>query len=442
MCGAHAAAESWWGRSGSVTDRSNRLRAAAEMPEAARAEGAAANEQEGSGGPSAAATAGLHEESVRLPTALVYDEAFLQHRVPAGFPEVPARLRESMRVIEATLATDALPQGRVSRLPTREATHQELAAVHVPEHIERIYERIEALTARGGGATGTTRPAEIASEVYASPESWRAAVLAAGAPLAVLDAIGEGRAHNGYALVRPPGHHAGPDYSMGFCIFNNVAVAARYAQQRWGWRRVLIVDYDVHHGNGTQDIFYADGDVLYFSTHQSPFYPGTGASSERGSGDGLGSTVNVPLPVGSGWSVYDPVFRQVLWPLADRFKPDVVLLSAGFDAHWADPLAEMRLSTADYSDLTLEVAEIADTYAHGRLVAVQEGGYHLDAVAQAAATALLALAGSDQIVDALGEPPALEFRWNEEAILRALYELHDLAGYRRKPRRQGRHTGP
>ncbi|HEU5440418.1 MAG TPA: histone deacetylase [Ktedonobacterales bacterium] len=416
-----------------MTDQSGKPRAEGTAEEAQDLTQGEATPPERDGSPAEATTTGVFEEPERLTTALVYDEAFLAHKVPAGFPEVPERLRESMRVIEATLATGALPEGRVLRLPAREATRDELAAAHTPAHIERIHDRIAALGAE-------SRPAEIAPEVYAAPESWRAAVLAAGAPLAVLDAVGEGRARNGYALVRPPGHHAGPDYSMGFCIFNNVAVAARYAQQKWGWRRVLIVDYDVHHGNGTQDIFYEDGDVLYFSTHQSPFYPGTGASTERGAGAGEGATVNVPLPAGSGWSVYDPIFRQVLWPLADRFKPDVVLLSAGYDAHWADPLAEMRLSTADYSDLTLEVAEIADTYAQGRLVAVQEGGYHLDAVAQCAATILLALAGSDQIVDALGEPPVQEFRWNEEAILRALYDLHDLAGYRRKPRRPGVRT--
>ncbi len=173
----------------------------------------------------------------------------------------------------------------------------------------------------GEGYTG--RPRSFATEVYLSPGSYQAALLAAGAPLVALDAIGEGRARNGYALVRPPGHHARPSHAMGFCLFNNVAVAARYAQQRWGWQRVLIVDYDVHHGNGTQEMFWEDGDVCYFSTHQFPYYPGTGASSERGEGAGLGATVNVPLPAGSGWSVYDPIFRQVLWPVADRFKPDV-----------------------------------------------------------------------------------------------------------------------
>ncbi|MFI5272940.1 MAG: histone deacetylase [Ktedonobacterales bacterium] len=385
-----------------------------------------------------ATAASVDMEPARLPTALIYDEAFLEHRVPAGFPEVPARLANSIRVIEDLLAQGLLAPERVLRLAPRAATGDELALVHTSAHVDHIREAIEALAARSGN--DAAKPVEIAEEVFASPGSWRAATLAAGAPLVALDAIAARRAHNAYALVRPPGHHASAGRSMGFCIFNNVAVAARYAQQRHGWQRVLIVDYDVHHGNGTQDIFYDDPDVLYFSMHQYPFYPGTGASTDRGEGAGLGATVNVPLPANSGWSVYDPVFRQVLWPLADRFKPDVVLLSAGFDAHWTDPLGEMRLSTADFSDFTLEVAEIADTYAQGRLVAVQEGGYNLDAVAQCAATVLLALTGSDGIVDTLGLAPPLDFRWNEEAILRALYDLHDLAGYRRKPRRQGERT--
>ena len=380
----------------------------------------------------------------RLPTALIYDEAFLAHHVPRGFPEVPERLAQSMRVIEGLFEQGFLPPEHVLRLAPREATRDELALAHTPAHIERIHAAIEAITARAGEGA-SARPVEIAAEVYASPESWRAATLAAGAPLVGLDAIAEGSARNAYALVRPPGHHAGADYSMGFCIFNNVAVAARYAQQRHGWQRALIVDYDVHHGNGTQDIFYEDADVVYFSTHEYgpppvSFYPGTGASTDRGTGAGLGATINVPLPAGAGWSVYDPIFRQVLWPVADRFKPDVVLLSAGFDAHWTDPLADIRLSTPDFSDFTLEVAEIADTYANGRLVVVQEGGYNLDAVAQNAATTLLALTGSDKVVDTLGLAPPQSFRWNEEAIIRALYDLHNLAGYRRKPRRRGERT--
>lgn len=371
----------------------------------------------------------------RLPTALVYDLAMLDHIVPEEFPEVPERLERGIALIEGLLAEGTLPAERVLRVDVRPATYDELTTVHTPAYVAKVQLAVERLREREGDAAD---PVKFATDVYISSGSYVAATLAAGAPLVALDAIGEGRAHNGYALVRPPGHHARPAQAMGFCLFNNVAVAARYAQQRWGWQKVLIVDYDVHHGNGTQEMFYDDPDVVYFSTHQFPWYPGTGASTETGDGAGKGKTINVPLPPGSGWSVYDPIFRQVLWPVADRMKPDLILLSAGFDAHWRDPLGDMRLSNADFSDLTLEVAEIADRYCGGRLVVVQEGGYHMDAVTQCMATTLVALTGSDGIVDTLGQAPPMSSRWNDEAIVNALYQLHDLAGYRRKPRRQGK----
>ena len=378
-------------------------------------------------------------EPTRLPTALVYDPAMLDHRVPEEFPEVPERLERGIAIIEALITEETLPAERVLRLDARPATLDDLTAVHTPAYVTKVQMAVERLKERGGDDMD---PVKFATDVYISPGSYTAATLAAGAPLVALDAIGEGRAHNGYALVRPPGHHARPGQAMGFCLFNNVAVAARYAQKRWGWQKVLIVDYDVHHGNGTQEMFYDDGDVVYFSTHQFPWYPGTGASTEMGEGAGKGATINVPLPPGSGWSVYDPIFRQVLWPVADRMKPDLVLLSAGFDAHWKDPLGDMRLCNADFSDLTLEVAEIADRYCDGRLVVVQEGGYNLDAATQCMATTLVALTGSDGVLDSLGLPPPMNSRWNDEAIISALYQLHDLAGYRRKPRRQGKRATP
>lgn len=370
----------------------------------------------------------------RLPTALLFDPTMLLHQPPADFPDQPERMRFAMEMIDALITEGTIPRELVLREPVRQATELELASIHDYTYINKVKKAVEAQT-RDDVESGAQGSHEVASEVYVSAGSWEAALLAAGAGLVGLDAIAQGRARNAYALARPPGHHARPKGGMGFCIFNNIAIAARYAQNHYGWRKVLIVDYDVHHGNGTEEAFYDDPDVVYFSTHQFPWYPGTGASGDRGVGAGLGATINVPLPARSGWSEYDAIFRQVLWPVADRMRPDIIMLSAGFDAHWRDPLGEMLLSTADFSDLTLEVIEMADRYCEGRLLVVQEGGYHYPAVAQCASTVLVALTGSDGIVDNLGQPPQRNSRWNEEAIIHALYELHGLEHYRRKPRR-------
>jgi acetoin utilization deacetylase AcuC-like enzyme len=380
-------------------------------------------------------------DPARLPTAYVTGDIFLEHQTPAGVPERSERLREAKARIARLIEAGTIPPEKLLQLAPRAATTDELTAVHSPEFVHQIREAVERVALEAMSGVPAVR--RFATDVYLSAGTYDAASNAAGAALVALDAIADERARNGFALVRPPGHHATADHAMGFCLFNNIAVAARYAQRRHGWQRILIVDYDVHHGNGTQDIFYEDGDVVYFSTHQYPWYPGTGASTEIGEGAGLGATINVPLPAGSGWSVYDPIFRQVLWPVADRLKPDLILLSAGFDAHFKEDegLGQMRLCNPDFSDLTLEVIEMADRYCDGRIVAIQEGGYELDALSQCAATVLVALTGSDGVVGSVERPEPAPVRWNDQAIINALYELHGLAGYRRKARRPGQIPG-
>jgi acetoin utilization deacetylase AcuC-like enzyme len=240
----------------------------------------------------------------------------------------------------------------------------------------------------------------------------------------------KGEIDNAYCLVRPPGHHALVDSAMGFCLFNNVSVAARYAIEKYGLERVMIIDYDVHHGNGTQDTFYEDPRVLYFSIHQAPFYPGTGHSDERGIGPGEGFTINVPLPANTDFRIYEAVFRQVLAPAADRFDPQLILVSAGFDMHFADPLGEMSLSTAGIAQLNKIILDFAGFLCQGRVIMVQEGGYNLDAMASCVTTCLNLLLGDDAAVDNLGPAPDQAFTLNLDVLIAELRRIHKLTGYR------------
>jgi acetoin utilization deacetylase AcuC-like enzyme len=249
------------------------------------------------------------------------------------------------------------------------ASDEAILRVHSPAHLRSL----ESITARGG--------AWITPDTLVAPDSLDAARHAASAAIAGVDAVLDGITRRAFALGRPPGHHATRDQAMGFCLLNSIAIAAAHARHR-GLRRVAIIDWDVHHGNGTQDIFYRDGTVLYCSMHQSPWYPYTGDASETGAGEGIGTTCNIPLPAGSGDSVWLDVLDGQFAPLLTRFQPDLILLSAGFDAHRDDPLGAIRLTDKGYTALGESVVELANTLCQGRIVAVLEGGYNTAALAR------------------------------------------------------------
>lgn len=266
--------------------------------------------------------------------------------------------------------------------------------VHRRTYIERLQQAV------------AHAPLRLEVDTYLQPGSLEAALEAVGALLAVTQAVLEGRASNGFAAVRPPGHHATPDRAMGFCLFSNVAIATRWAQHTFGVERVAIVDFDVHHGNGTQEVFYEDPNVLFLSVHQFPHYPGTGRAEEIGAGRGRGTTVNVPLPAYTGDEGYLEAFRRLLGPVVRRFRPEVIFLSAGYDAHWRDPLGSMQLSVTGYAALVYELMEWVDACCDGRLVAALEGGYDLEALAACVEATLVRLQDPlAPIVDALGPSP-------------------------------------
>jgi acetoin utilization deacetylase AcuC-like enzyme len=299
-------------------------------------------------------------------TGLLYDGIFLRHQTGTGHPEKPQRLTA---IIQRLKENGLLSQ--LTALAPAPASPEWLTTIHTPQYVERVR------TSCKNGA-----PYLDSGDTPVSSESYEVAVAAVGGVLSAIDAVMAGKVGNAFCAIRPPGHHAQKDRAMGFCLFNNVAIAARYVQKRHNCHKVLIVDWDVHHGNGTQAAFYDDPTVLYFSVHRSPFYPRTGFEAERGTGDGLGLTVNIPLPAGSGDNDYYRVLKEKLMPAAFAFHPDFVLISAGFDAHRDDPLGGMGLTAHGYGELTRMVKEIAEKCCNGRLVSVLEGGYGLEGLAE------------------------------------------------------------
>lgn len=304
----------------------------------------------------------------------------------------PQHVEQAARLHAITAALNASGlRSSLLEVPARLATEAQLRAVHSAQMIELV-------------RWSATRPRSwIDHDTYTTSASWDAALMAAGTTIAVVEAVVGGSARNGFALVRPPGHHATSTESMGFCLFNNVAVAARYAIDHLGIRRVAIVDFDVHHGNGTQDIFYEDDRVFFCSTHASPLYPGTGAEREIGSGRGHGTTMNLPLPHGVGDRGFARLFGEVVIPAIRRHHPDLILVSAGYDGHWADPLGPLMLSVSGYAMLTTHLMNVAEEICHGRIVLVLEGGYNLRALAASVMASLEVLANNDNaVVDPFG----------------------------------------
>ena len=314
------------------------------------------------------------------PTGLLYDDLYLRHLAgDTGHPERPERLTAVLGGLEKAGILSTLV-----RIPARPATDDELALAHDRAYIDlvkRELANVQGVRELSTGDTDVTR------------ESLAAARAAVGGVLNAADAVASGRMKNAFCAVRPPGHHATRTRGMGFCIFNNVAIAARYLQKVHGIRRVLIVDFDYHHGNGTQDIFYDDDSVFYFSTHHYGAYPGTGSAAETGAGKAVGTKLNVPLPPGASDAQILAAFEQQLVPAARRFKPDFILVSAGFDGMRRDLLGQFDITPAGYTAITRVIVRLADELCQGRIVSVLEGGYRLDGLAESVAAHVKVLRG-------------------------------------------------
>lgn len=294
----------------------------------------------------------------------IFHPQYLEHDTGPGHPERADRLRAILKRLEEIPLKDSLKS-----LNPRPATMEEIALVHDKTYIQKV-----ARSADMGGVY-------LDGDTFASPGSYEAALWAAGGLLQAVDQVVAGEVDHAFAMVRPPGHHAERDHAMGFCLFNNVGVAAEYLVKKHGFKRVAVVDYDVHHGNATQHMFYDRDDIFYFSTHRFPFYPGTGAASERGSGAGAGYTLNLPLGAGCGDEEYLKVFEEQLIPALREYAPDFLLISAGYDAHARDPLGGMRVSDQGFARMSALLEQVAQDHCQGKSVYTLEGGYDLKGLA-------------------------------------------------------------
>ena len=337
----------------------------------------------------------------RASVQVVGDPRFLDHRSPAGHPERPERLRAVDHAVDLALAEHG---DRIERVAPRAATFDELRLIHDERMLMNL------------AATRGARAGQLDADTYHVAESFDVACLAAGASIDLVRSALRDEVPRGFAAVRPPGHHAEANRAMGFCLLNNVAIAARVAEAEFGTPRILIFDWDVHHGNGTQHSFEDDPNVSYVSTHQFPFYPGTGGHREAGVGRGLGATLNVPMPAGCGDAEYVGVVERIVTPAAIAFRPDLILVSCGFDAHRDDPLASMEVSQTGFRAMAMRLRTIADSLCRGRIVYVLEGGYSLLGVREGTSAVLESLV-AENVNAAAAESSALP-----GSVLRTLVE--------------------
>jgi acetoin utilization deacetylase AcuC-like enzyme len=344
-----------------------------------------------------------------MKVGLIYHPIYLKHDT-SYHVENASRLVEVMSLLE----TSHLKEELVALEP-QPASVEDISLVHSREHISRIES-----TGRSGGGW-------LDGDTVMSKDSYEAALYAAGGAVRAVEAVVNGDVDSAFALVRPPGHHATYWRAMGFCLFNNIAIAVRKALEEYKLSRILIADFDVHHGNGTQDAFYTEPRVLYFSTHQYPFYPGTGSVGERGEGEGKGATVNVPLSAGCGDGEYLRAYSEILIPVARRFRPQLIVVSAGYDPHWADDISMMQVSTSGFARIVAILKQLADELCWGHIVFTLEGGYHLKALSYSVKATLDILLGKSEIDDPLGPTPSRRGVPGIDVTLEAVKRAHGLS---------------
>lgn len=339
----------------------------------------------------------------------VYDPIYLRHD-PGYHVESAQRLLSIIARLEESQLTR-----RLKLIRPRAAEFEELALVHTKQMIAQV----EAVSRMGGGA--------IDSDTVMSPDSYEAALYAVGGVIRAAEEVMDGNVSSAFALVRPPGHHANANRSMGFCLFNNIAIAARFIMLKYCLERVLIIDFDAHHGNGTQTTFNNDPQVCYISIHEFPFYPGTGNIEEKGEGEAVGTKINIPLPAGCGDAEYLLASEQVIIPAVRRFKPQLILVSAGYDAHWSDQIALMQVSVSGFAQIVKIIKILADELCQGRVALALEGGYNLNALAASVKATFEALLGESEIKDPVGPTPHNYKVPDITPLLQRIKEIHHLA---------------